>query len=226
MNGSNESDPAGMEHRKRPGHGIYGRYLFPYLEILATSRLKAIRRRLISNATGNVIEIGAGAGQNIPFLPDAIDSYLAVEPSPVMIRKAGRRAAKNGLGERPLRIIEGMAERLPCADESMDTAISFLVLCSVSDPSMAMSEIYRVLKPGGRLLFFEHVLSSDPRVKWVQKTINPLWKRVGCGCHLTRDTASGIMAAGFEFDRLERYRSSKMGPSITDSVIEGSAVKP
>jgi ubiquinone/menaquinone biosynthesis C-methylase UbiE len=203
-------------------HSIYEKHIFPHVEDLVTSRLREERKRLLASARGTLLEIGAGGGQNFRFFPDEVDLCLALEPSPTFVRKAEKKL--EGAAPR-IRIIRGRGEDLPLAGNSVDTALSFLVLCTVQDPGKVLREIYRVLKPGGRLIFFEHVLSCSETVARWQHWIDPLWKRIGCGCHLNRDTASEIAGSGFVYRSLDVYRSPHLGPPITSQVIEGVAVR-
>ncbi|MCF8146719.1 MAG: class I SAM-dependent methyltransferase [Deltaproteobacteria bacterium] len=205
--------------------GWYARYIFPYIEIAATSGLAKIRRRLLSHARGRVVEIGAGAAQNMAFLPETVHPYFPTDPSPVMVSKAKQRLLRRRSYKSDAQVIRAAAERMPIKDETADTVISFLVLCSVQDPSAALSEIHRLLRPEGRFLFFEHVLAArTSTIRW-QNRITPLWKRIGGGCHLNRKTSDYIEQGGFRFIQLQRYRSQKMGPAITSNVIEGIAAK-
>lgn len=199
--------------------------MFPYLETLATSNLQSERRRLLAQAQGHLMEIGAGAGQNAVYLPPAVKRYVALEPSiPFIRRLRNNRARRNG--DFDYLVLQGKAEAIPHPSDMFDTVVSFLVLCSVIDPVASLSEIFRILKPGGRFLFFEHVLAERPETFRKQQFFNPLWKRIACGCELVRNTPRAIESAGFEYQRFNRYGSSHMGLSITAQVIEGVAIKP
>ncbi|MCB2141114.1 methyltransferase domain-containing protein [bacterium] len=203
----------------------YSRRVFPYLETMATSALHRERQRLLASAEGHLLEIGAGAGQNVVHLPPAVKRYVALEPSGTFIKRLCKKRVRK---DSPFDyiVLQGKAEVIPHPSEVFDTVLSFLVLCSVSDPTLSLTEIYRILKPGGRFLFFEHVLSEHPEIARKQYFFNPLWKRIGCGCELVRNTHQTIESVGFEYQRLNRYRSSHMGLPITDQVIEGVAIKP
>ncbi|MFP3999396.1 MAG: class I SAM-dependent methyltransferase, partial [Desulfobacterales bacterium] len=204
--------------------GWYSRFIFPYIEILITSRLGKIRRRLLNRARGRVVEIGAGAAKNLSYLPETVHSYLATDPSQVMAGKAKKEITAHRVPSLDAHVIRASAEDLPVKSRSADTVISFLVLCSVYDPFAALAEVHRILRPGGVFLFFEHVLApGGATVKW-QNRITPIWKRLGGGCHLNRDTAYLIEKSGFRFEQLRQYRSGKMGPPLTSNVIEGMAV--
>lgn len=203
----------------------YSRHIFPYIEILITSGLRKIRRRLLGHARGRVVEIGAGAAENLARLPAATHSYLATDPSMLMAGKAQQQILRRGKSAFEARVIRADAADIPLGNETVDTMISFLVLCSVPDPFAALSEIHRVLRPGGQFLFFEHVRAAKASTIRLQNLVNPVWKRLGGNCHLNRETAAYIAQSGFRFEKLRYYRTARMGPSITCNVIEGVAGK-
>jgi ubiquinone/menaquinone biosynthesis C-methylase UbiE len=204
--------------------GIYSDIVFPTLEPLITKGLWKERRRLLQGVRGDVLEIGPGAGENFKYLPPGIRSYYAIDPSPAFIKKAYQKSQK--MNERPLiKVIQAKGEDLPFKSKSFDAVICFLVLCSVNDPYLSLAEIHRVLNPGGKLVFFEHVLSEKQAVARLQHLVNPVWRILGCGCELNRNTAFFVKKAGFDFIRFHRYPSPRMGPRFTSEVIEGAAVK-
>lgn len=179
---------------------------------------------MLASALGNVLEVGAGAGQNFPFTNSNITSYTAIDPSQTFISMAVKK--KRALANTSkFEIIQGEAEFLPFKSFSFDTVICFLVLCTVYDLERSISEIKRILKPNGNLLIFEHVLAKDKSVSKWQFLLNPVWKHIGCGCNLTRDTVNSIKNEGFYTENISRYRSSSMGLPITSQVIEGVAIK-
>src|SRR5699024_1925521 len=153
------------------------------------------KRKLLSNLSGRVLEIGPGTGANIPYYPDDI-SLVGLEPSPHM-----QAYLKENVEEahQHMEIITGAAESVHLAEASMDTVVSTLVLCSVDRIDKALSEIKRVLKPGGHFLFIEHVAApQQSSLRRIQRWINPLWKRVADGCHTDRETWKAIKKAGFD----------------------------
>lgn len=153
------------------------------------------RARLAEQARGTVLEIGAGGGQNFTFYDPAVtERVVATEPNAFMRRRALTAIASARV---PIELIAAPAEALPFADASFDTALATLVFCSVDDPARALGEIARVLKPGGALLLFDHVRS--PRRGWatVQAIMTPFQRRLAANCHLDRDTAAAVRAAGF-----------------------------
>src|SRR5262245_59166236 len=163
-----------------------------------------IRAELISRSVGSVVELGIGSGLNLPFYPAGVQRIYGVDPSLELQERARPRAAA---ASAPVEfLLQSAEERLPLADSSIDTAVSTWSLCSIPDPVRALREVRRVLKPTGRLLFVEHGRSPDAGVRRWQERVNPLWKRIGGGCHVNRPIDDLIRAAGFEVDALQnRY---------------------
>lgn len=169
-----------------------------------SARERRLRARLTGQATGRVLEIGYGVGSNWPHLPADVD-YVGIEPDPYMRERAERRRPPG----RELDLRDGDAQALDFPDASFDTVLGTLVLCTVPDPAAALREIRRVLKPGGRLIFWEHVNARAKAGRLALGAITPLWSRVGGGCHPNRDTLQAIEAAGFA---VEDLRQGKIGP--------------
>jgi len=168
------------------------------------------RRELLSQATGRVIEIGAGTGLNFRhYPPDRVTEVVAIEPDPHMLKRATSAATA---GPVPVELLRTTAESLPFDDDEFDTAVSTLVLCSVRDPAEALAEIRRVVKPGGALLFFEHVRSEDPKkARWQDRLERP-WGWMAAGCHPNRDTVANLEAAGYSIESLRRFPWGPPGP--------------
>lgn len=160
------------------------------------------RDRALAGLSGRVIEVGAGNGMNFSHYPGTVDEVVAVEPEGQLRALAEKAAA---LSPVPVRVVAGHATALPMEDASFDAVVASLVLCSVSDVPSALAELRRVLKPTGELRFFEHVRSDKPWFAAVEHTLTPLWSRVGGGCHLDRDTAAAVRAAGFEIVSMDRF---------------------
>jgi SAM-dependent methyltransferase len=180
------------------------------------------RHELLAQARGRVLELGAGTGLNLEHYPEAIESLTLVEPDPHMTKQLRPKLAQTG---RDAEVVEAPAERLPFPDDSFDTAIVTLVLCTVPDQPAALAEIARVLKPGGQLLFLEHVRSRNPAVaKWQDRLEGP-WRFLGDGCHCNRDTAAAIAASSLEIGEIE-YHSLPKAPPIVRPLIRGRALVP
>lgn len=153
------------------------------------------RRRLLSRATGIVVELGSGTGANFALYPASVDRVLAIEPEPTL-RGLSEEAAKRA--PVPVVVLDSVAEALPFDDASADTVVASLVLCSVTDPARAMAECLRVLRPDGVLLFYEHVRSAHRLLAIAEDAVTPLWSRMAGGCHPNRDTVRLLESAGFE----------------------------
>jgi ubiquinone/menaquinone biosynthesis C-methylase UbiE len=183
--------------------------------------LRARRRGLLSAATGRVIEIGGGTGANLPFYGPAVESLTVTEPEPPMLRRLERRVREQA----PLtKVLRAPAEDLPFDDATFDTAVSTLVLCGVDDQPRALRELRRVLRPGGQLLFLEHVRSNDARVARLQDRMNGL-NRIVARCECNRPTLDSIRAAGFEVTQVEHTMLEKV-PSFVRPLIVGTAKAP
>jgi ubiquinone/menaquinone biosynthesis C-methylase UbiE len=159
-----------------------------------------LRRRLLADAHGKVLEVGVGTGLSFPHYPP-VEELVGVEPSQPMLRRARRRAAETG---RDVTLVEASAEELPFEGESFDTVITMAVLCTVGDPERSVREIRRVLRPGGRFVFLEHVRSPESqRARWQDRLERP-WGLIAGGCHPNRRTLETIESAGFEVTELEQ----------------------
>lgn len=181
---------------------VYARYVLPRLInlVMQNEAARAERARFLPRASGTVLEIGIGSGLNIPFYPATIRALHGVDPSPELLRMAGRRAAHAPF---PVELVELAAEKLTAADGTYDTVVTTWTLCSIPDPGAALAEMRRVLKPDGRLLFIEHGWSPDPGVRAWQDRLDRLWSRLAGGCHLNRKMDALIAGAGFELAELE-----------------------
>ncbi|HWT91115.1 MAG TPA: class I SAM-dependent methyltransferase, partial [Solirubrobacterales bacterium] len=180
---------------------------------------REMRRELLSQARGRVLELGSGTGLNLELYPDSIGSLTMTEPDPHMTKQLRKRLAES---DRGAEVVETGAEDLPFEDDSFDTAVVTLVLCTVPDPAAALQEIKRVLKPGGQLLFLEHVRSIDPGLaKWQDRLEGP-WRFLADGCHCNRDAVSKISAAGFDLGDVERPEFPK-GVPLIKPMAKGSA---
>lgn len=184
--------------------------------------LAARRAELIAAARGRTLEVGAGTGLNLAHYPEAVDELVLSEPFGPMATKLRRRVGELG---RTAEVVEAPAEALGLQSASFDTVVCTLVLCTVDDPEAAVAELGRVLRPGGQLLFLEHVRSERPeRARW-QDRLHGLWLVFGHGCHCNRDTAATLRASSLEVDRLERGDVPK-APAIVRPMVIGSARRP
>lgn len=166
------------------------------------------REELLRGMSGRVIEVGAGNGLNFPHYPPSVQEVVAVEPEE-HLRKLAEEAASGA--PVPVSVIEGVAEQLPVADASFDAGIASLVLCSVQDQDAALSELYRVIHPGGELRFYEHVVATKPRLRRFQRLADAiLWPLLGGGCHLSRDTGAAIERVGFVIESIRRFAFTPM----------------
>ena len=184
--------------------------------------LGQMRAELLAGASGRTVEIGAGTGVNIDLYPEAVESLTLVEPDPHMAKRLrGHLAASSRSAE----IVEAPAERLPLESGSYDTAVTTLVLCTVPDPVATIAELSRVLRPGGRLLFIEHVRAADPGVARWQDRLEKPWRFFGHGCHCNRDTLATLAASRFELGEVEHGQIPK-APPIVRPLVRGGAVLP
>jgi len=161
------------------------------------------REELLAGLTGRVVEIGAGNGLNFRHYPATVAEVVAVEPEPYLRELAVAAAAETGI---PIQVVDGTAEALPAADAAFDAGVASLVLCSVYDQPRALSELHRVIRPGGELRFFEHVQAEGGMLARVQRLADLLWPLLAGGCHTSRDTVGAVTAAGFELDSCRRLR--------------------
>lgn len=179
------------------------------------------RRALLAAATGDVLEIGGGTGANLEYYGDTVRSLTLVEPEKPMLKRLERHVEQRAPKSKVLR---APAEDLPFNDASFDVAVSTLVLCTVDDVPRALRELRRVLRPGGKLLFIEHVRSDDEKLARTQDRMLPINVRIGHGCHPNRRTLDSIRDAGFEIARLERD-TLKHTPKFIRPLIVGVATR-
>jgi ubiquinone/menaquinone biosynthesis C-methylase UbiE len=179
------------------------------------------RRQLLAGLSGSVIEVGAGNGLNFSLYPETVERVLAVEPEPLLRRAAIEEARKATVA---VEVVDGVASALPAEDASHDAAVASLVLCSVPDQARALDEMRRVLKPGGELRFYEHVIAHGPVPARLQRIADAtLWPHVAGGCHMARDTLSAIERAGFTIERSERFGFTPGAPVPSIPHILGAA---
>jgi ubiquinone/menaquinone biosynthesis C-methylase UbiE len=183
--------------------------------------LAVMRRNLIAGARGDVLEIGSGTGANLGYYGTGVASLTVTEPERPMLKRLERKAREQNSHATVLR---APAEDLPFEDASFDTVVSTLVLCGVDDQPRVVRELRRVLRPGGRLIFMEHVRSDDPRVAEKQDRMDPVNRFVMC-CDCNRPTLDTIRSGGFEVTELQQTELPKAPPFVRPLII-GTATVP
>lgn len=191
----------------------------PFLWLGERAGVRALRRELLAKAHGFTVEVGSGTGLNLPHYPDELDELILAEPDPPMrLRLERRRRATS----RRARVLDAPAERLPFADQSVDTVVSTFVLCTVEAPELALQEVVRVLRPDGQLLFLEHVRSGSAMLaSWQDRLAEP-WRHFARGCHANRPIAELIETSGLTIDDM-RAESWPAMPPIVRPLIAGRA---
>jgi ubiquinone/menaquinone biosynthesis C-methylase UbiE len=176
--------------------------------------LQRWRTELLRDLSGEVLEVGAGTGSTLSLYPKTVTRLVMCEPDPHMRAKLTAKPKPAAV-----QVSEASLDGLPFDNRSFDAVVCSLVLCSVRDQKAALAEIARVLKPGGKLVFLEHVAADGKpaRLKW-QSRIEPVWKHLMGNCHLTRRTEAAIAAAGFEFERIQRESIRKALPIVRPSI--------
>lgn len=198
--------------------GFYDRHVLPRLISLAMRQrmLAPYRRRVVGQAKGRVLEIGVGAGANLPYYGPDVEELFGVEPAESLVRmtQAKPEAAR-------IRLVQAPAEDMPFEDASFDTAVMSWTLCSIADSAAALAEVRRVLKPGGVLLFVEHGRAPEPRISRSQDRLTPLWRRIAGGCRLNLAVDQALEGAGFRIEALSKgYLAS---PNAFTYLYEGRA---
>ncbi len=184
--------------------------------------LREWRADLLAGVTGEVLEVGAGTGLNVSHYGPGVTRLVLAEPDQFMRSKLQQRAQ---LTKVPTEVVASGVDPIEFPDESFDVVVSTLVLCSVPDQGVALAEIRRVLRPGGRLVYLEHIaaIENPKRHRW-QRRVEPIWKRVAGNCHMTRTTDQAIPAAGFELVEARRESIRQMSPLLRVST-RGVATK-
>ena len=201
--------------------GLYAKYLLPKLIDVACGQppMTELRAEYVPRAEGDVLEIGIGSGHNLSHYR-GVSTVTGLDPAPELTTLARRRAA--GI-DAAVHILQASGEEIPADDGQFDSIVCTWTLCSIPDVSQALREMWRVLKPGGRFYFIEHGLAPDPRVVRWQRAIEPLWKVIGGGCHLTRQPDLLLEEAGF--DLAEKRTGYLPGPKPMAYMTHGVAVR-
>lgn len=200
--------------------GFYQRHIVPCLTHLSMSQQQLLpyRRNIVGAAEGRVLEIGVGSGLNFAFYGAAARSVIGLEPSAELLRMARGRARA---AQVPITLLDASAEAIPLDAGSIDTVVTTWTLCTIPDAPRALSEMRRVLKPSGALLFVEHGRAPEAGVARWQDRIDPLWSRLAGGCHLNRKMDDLVAAAGFRIEGLANPRLP--GPRTHTYLYEGRA---
>jgi ubiquinone/menaquinone biosynthesis C-methylase UbiE len=205
-------------------HPIFSRVL-ARLSQSTLAETQPYRQELLAGLSGRVIEVGAGTGINFAFYPSSVTEVVAVEPEPYL-----RSLAVQAAGTAPVTVTvtDGVAERLPAEDASFDAGVASLALCSVRNPTQALSELFRVIRPGGELRFYEHVRADSQGLARLQRAVDALfWPRMFGGCHTSRDTRAAIEEAGFVIESCREFpfKSCFLLAPVTPHII-GTARRP
>jgi ubiquinone/menaquinone biosynthesis C-methylase UbiE len=198
--------------------GFFAGFYDSVLWLGERSGMQERRRRLLERAQGRTLEIGAGTGLNLPFYPEHVDDLVVLEPQRKMAVGLEHRADR--LGRTP-EVVIAPAEDLPFPDDSFDTVVSTLVLCTVDDLERAVQEVGRVLRPGGQFLFLEHVRAASPRLQRWQDRLHGPWRLFADGCHCNRDTMA-VLESTMDVGPVETGRWHRM-PPIVHPLVAGSA---
>lgn len=208
----------------RKSHPVFARAYERWSRIAERRGTAEHRKRLLAGLTGRVIEVGAGDGANFSHYPDGVSEVVAIEPERYLRERAQEAAANAPVA---VTVLDGVGGELPGEDESFDAGVVALVLCTVPDPHAALAELYRVIRPGGGLRFFEHVVSHSKWEARFQRLADAtFWPRIAGGCHLARDTETNIVRAGFQIAARERFAFSPVPPLPPDLMILGTALRP
>ncbi len=214
---------------------FYEGHIFPWALRIAERAFRHQREEVLSQAVGKVLEVGIGTGISLPYYTRAVTELVGIEPSEALRMQCQNSLRHSTPACQRVTIVDGDAQALNFDTSSFDSIVAFLVFCTIPDPHTAARELFRVLKPGGKMFFFEHVSATTAHMpgeekslrslaKWQQR-MNPVWNKVGCGCNLTRDTRDVFLQQGFHFERCEAYRHPKI-LGLVSPVIQGVAVKP
>ena len=203
--------------------GFYCDHIFPRLMewVMAREEFHRLRADLLTQAHGDVLELGIGTGLNLPHYPKTVTGLDAVDPAHLLPETVAARSAVLGF---PVRIQRGTAETLPYADQRFDYVVSTWTLCSIPDPVLALQEVGRVLKPGGRFLFMEHGRSDDRKIARWQDRLNPVQKVIACGCNLNRQIDRLIARSELTITHLDRF-SMESAPRLAGEIYRGTATR-
>jgi ubiquinone/menaquinone biosynthesis C-methylase UbiE len=199
---------------------LYSHHVLPRLIHYAMNRdeMRRLRAAHIPRARGVVLDVGIGSGLNLPFYTGAVTKLYGVDRSPELLERAGSLTAAAPFS---VELLNQDAARLSLPDASVDTVVVTWSLCSIANTTGALSEIRRVLKPGGAVIFIEHGLAPDAGVRKWQDRLTPVWRRCAGGCHLNRKTDDLLRGAGFTIESLQTGYLA--GPRALTFMYEGVA---
>jgi ubiquinone/menaquinone biosynthesis C-methylase UbiE len=207
-------------------NGVWARILAriydPFLWLGERAGMRSRRAELLAQASGRVLEIGAGTGLNVAHYNGRVEQLILTEPEEPMAKRLEARLDRSGWN---LDVLRAEAERLPLPDDSVDTVVSTMVLCTVDDPARATDEIARVLRPGGQLLFIEHIRSEGRFNGWAQDLFKEPWRRFARGCHCNRRTLELLLERDFQLTDLQRGSWKRM-PPLVRPLVTGRALTP
>ncbi|HEX8053573.1 MAG TPA: class I SAM-dependent methyltransferase [Thermoleophilaceae bacterium] len=204
-----------------PEHKVFAAAYNAIFAGLEKGGLADKRRELLAQARGATLELGAGTGHNLPHYPAAVERLVLTEPDPHMAKRLRAQLAESGRSG--AEVVEAGAEALPFGDDEFDTVVATLVFCTIPDPRAALDEVARVLRPGGRMLFLEHVRAHSPRRARWQDRLNPVQNLLFGGCNLNRPTAATLEASPLEVEELRDDRMPRVGGPLVEPMIVGSA---
>ena len=203
--------------------GFYSNVIFPRVIdfVMTTGQMKKRRSQVLADVSGDVLEIGFGTGLNLPFYPDSVKEITTVDVNPGCSKRSQRRIAESCITVHN-EVLN--AESLPMDDESFDSVVCTWTLCSIDNVEEALSEVRRVLRPGGRFFFVEHGASPDEKVRKSQDRLTPCWKVIGDGCRLNRNTEELIQDQHFEIPSIDKGYMDK-SPRFAGYMYQGVATK-
>ena len=203
--------------------GFYSRVVFPGIIdfVMTTGQMKKRRSQVLADVSGDIFEIGFGTGLNLPFYPEGVQEITTVDINPGMNRRAQKRIAESGITVH-MNILS--AESLPMDDETFDSVVCTWTLCSIENVEKALSEVRRILRPGGKFFFVEHGASPDPKVRRLQDRLNSFWGIIGDGCNLNRNAEELIQDQHFEITSLDKGYMEK-SPRFAGYMYQGVATK-
>ena len=204
--------------------GPYSRYVFPFVvdRVMSRAPLAELRPQVLAEAGGDVLEIGFGTGLNLPHYPPHVKRLTVLEPNVGMHRRSMQRIEHSPIEVDVIGLRDG--RDIGATDQRFDTVVSTWTMCTIRDVPHALREVHRVLRPGGRLLFVEHGLAPDERVRRWQRRLNPLNRLIGDGCNLDRDIAALLRASPLSVERLETFYLRDT-PRLGGYTYRGSAIR-